>query len=159
MSITSRPTQLITRQGHERLSAELDRLVRLQRPRMADELRDARADGGEPGENAGLTEMLQDQAAVERRIDDLRALLGNVTIAEPPADGTAGLGQQVRIRLAPGAPPRTYLLVSALEVDASRGEISIESPIGQALLGRRAGDVVEAQTPGGLRRVELIAVG
>ena len=159
MSTAARPTRLITRQGHERLAAELDELVRVRRPQLSDALRAARAEGGEPEENTTLIQALQDQEAVDRRIDELRALLASAEIAEPPADGTVGLGQAVRIRLGAGAEPAAYLLVGALEADATRGEISIESPIGQALVGRRAGDVVEVRTPGGLRRIEVVSVG
>lgn len=159
MSSVARPAQLITREGHERLRAELEHLVTRRLPELAGALRDARSDGSEPGENENLAQTLEDQAAVQRRVDDVRALLAVVQIAEPPADGTVGIGQRVRIRIGPGAQPRTYLLVGALEADASRGEISIESPIGQALVGRRGGDVVDVQTPGGARRIELVEVG
>lgn len=158
MSTVAHPTQLITQPGYERLSAELAELVRSRRPQVANALRDARAEGGEPTENTILMQTLEDQAAVDRRIEDLRALLAGVSIAEPPTDGTAGLGSRVRIQLAPGAGARTYALVGALEVDAARGEISIESPIGQALVGRRTGETVEVETPGGRRRVELLAL-
>lgn len=159
MTTVIRQAELVTREGYERLRAELDQLVRHRRPQVADELRDARADGSEPGENVGLVALLDDQAAVERRIDDLGATLARVRIAEPPADGVAGIGQRLRIRLAEGARPLDCTLVGALEAEPSSGGISIESPIGSALVGRRAGDVVEVETPGGTRVVELLAIG
>lgn len=158
MSTVARPAELITREGHERLTAELEDLIRHRLPAAADALRAARADGGEPGENVGISQAIEEHTAIERRIDELRALLAAVRIADPPADGTAGIGTRVRIKLAPRASPREYLLVGPLEADAARGELSIASPIGEALVGRRAGDVVTVQTPGGTRRVELLEV-
>lgn len=159
MSSVAHTGDLITREGYERLRTELETLRNQRLPQVADELRVARGDGDEPGENVGLAAALDDRAAIERRIDELEATLSRVRIADPPPEGVAALGQRVRVRLGAGARPRDCRLVSALEADASRGDISVESPIGQALLGLRAGDVVEVQTPGGKRSVELLAVG
>jgi transcription elongation factor GreA len=158
MSTVARQAQPITRAGYERLRAELDHLVTIRRRQMADELREARADGAEP-ENLGVAAVLGDQAALERRIDELQAALSTVRVVDPPADGVVGIGQRVRIRFAKDAKPIEYELVGPIEADPSARRISIESPVGQALLGHRAGDVVEVDTPSGKRNVEIIAVG
>ena len=76
---------------------------------------------------------------------------------EPALDGTIGIGAYVRLRTS-GGTTIDYQLVGAAESDPSRGRISVESPVGEALLGRVAGDVVEAEAPGGLRRFEIVAV-
>jgi transcription elongation factor GreA len=158
MSTVASQPGLITREGWERLTAELERLTTIQRQRVADDLRDARDDGSEPGDNAGLAGLLDDQAALERRIEELRTTLSLVTVADPPALGVAGIGQRVRIRIGGGG-PRDCQLVGAVEADPATGGISIASPIGQALIGKRAGETVEVLTPGGIRVVELISVG
>jgi len=158
MSTVARQQELITREGYERLTAELDRLMTIQRRRLADDLRDARDDGSEPGENAGLAGLLDDQAALERRIEELQTTLQLVTVADPPKLGVAGIGQPITIRIGGGG-PRNCQLVGPVEADPATGGISIASPIGQALVGKRAGDVVEVVTPGGIRVVELISVG
>lgn len=158
MATVANQPELITRAGYERLSAELDRLTTIHRRRVADDLRDARDDGSAPGENAGLAGLLDDQAALERRIEELRTTLSLVTVADPPPLGVAAIGQQVRIRIGGGG-ARDCQLVGPVEADPATGGISIASPIGQALLGRRAGETIEVVTPGGIRVVELISVG
>ena len=159
MSTVARQAEPITREGFERLRAELDHLVTIRRRQLADDLREAREDGAEPGENAGVAAALDDQAALERRIDELEAALAISRVVEPPADGVVGFGQRVRIRFSPGADPIEYELVGPLECDPQGRRISIESPVGSALLGHRAGDVVEVQTPRGARTVEIVSVG
>ncbi|MDO8188639.1 GreA/GreB family elongation factor [Conexibacter sp. JD483] len=132
MSSVAATPELITRKGHERLSAELARL------------RGTRPHG--------------DGDALDRRIAELEVTLAHVQIAPPPQLGVAGIGQPIRIRIGGGG-SRDCRLVGAAEADPAIGDISVVSPIGGALVGRRAGDVVEVLTPGGVRAVELISVG
>jgi transcription elongation factor GreA len=119
----------------------------------------AKEDGGEPGENLAVAVALDEQASLERRIDELEATLALARIADQPVDGVAGIGQRVHIRILPDATPIEYHLVGAAEADPASGRISIDSPVGQALVGHRAGDTVSVETPGGARTVEIIAVG
>jgi transcription elongation factor GreA len=157
-TVEHRPTP-ITREGHDRLRAELEHLVSVKRRDVAEWLREARDDGTEPGENPDVGLALDEQAGVERRIDELEAILADVSIAEPPDDGVVGLGQRVVIRMAGGRTPIECRIVGAVESDPAAGRISIESPVARALLGRRAGDEVEVETPGGRRLAEVVAVG
>ena len=159
MSSVTNQRELITREGYERLTAELEHLKAIGRQEIAEALRDARADGGELGENAAIGDALDAAVALERRIDELTALLGICQIAEPPTPGVVGVGQRVVLRLSPGARPTTYQLVGALEADPGAGRISSDSPVGRAVMGRQAGDRVEVETPGGDRTVEVLAVG
>ena len=148
----------ITRDGYERLQSELDELITVQRPAVARWLREAREDGGEPGENAGVAEALEERALLEQRISELRRRLAEARIAEPALDGTIGVGAFVRLRTVGGARTTDYQLVGAAESDPSQRRISVESPVGEALLGHTAGDVVEVDAPGGRRRFEIVAV-
>ena len=147
----------MTRDGYARLQAELDELITVQRAALAEWLREAREDGGEPGENAGVAEALEERALLEQRISELRRRLAEARIVEPALDGTIGIGAYVRLR-AGGGTTIDYQLVGAAESDPSRRRISVESPVGEALLGRVAGDVVEVDAPGGHRRFEIVAV-
>ena len=147
----------MTREGYERLEAELEELITVQRPALAEWLRDAREDGGEPGENAGVAEALEERALLEHRISELRHRLAEARIAKPVSDGTVGIGAFVRLRAASGTTIE-YQVVGAAESDPSRRRISVESPVGEALLGHAAGDVVEVEAPGGHRRFEIVAV-
>jgi transcription elongation factor GreA len=159
MSTVAHQPEQITRAGYERLQTELEHLVTIKRPQIAEELREARDDGTEPGETRPVAEALDDQATLERRIDELEAALAAARIADPPADGVAGIGQRVSIRLAAGRSPIDYDLVGAIEADPPAGRISVSSPIGAALVGRVAGDRVTVVTPGGVRTIEIVAVG
>ena len=159
MSTAARQPDPITREGYDRLRAELDHLVTIRRRQMADDLREAREDGAEPGENVGVSAVLDDHAALERRINELEAALSFVQIVDPPTDGVAGIGHRVRLRLGDAATPMVYELVGPLEADPGRRRISIDSPVGEALVGQRAGDVVEVETPRGVRTIEILAVG
>jgi transcription elongation factor GreA len=137
MSTVAHQPEEITREGYERLRAELDQLVTIKR----------------------AADPVDDHEALERRIDELEAALAFSRIASPPEDGVAGIGQRVSIRLAKGTAPVDYHLVGAIEADATARRISVDSPIGQALVGRRVGESVEAETPGGTRVIEIVAVG
>jgi transcription elongation factor GreA len=157
MSTVVRRPCLITREGHLRLQDELNRLVSTERRALAEALREAREDGAEP-ENSSVAVALDQLGALECRIGELEAMLSVARVADPPPDGVAGIGRRVRIRVAPATRVLEYVLVGAIEADAATGRISVESPIGEALVGRRAQETVEVQTPGGLRTVEIVAV-
>jgi transcription elongation factor GreA len=159
MSTVINQPELITREGYERLTAELEQLRTVGRQEVADALREARADGGELGGNSAIAEALDAASILERRIDELTALLAVCQIAEPPTPGVVGVGQRVVLRLSPGARPTLYQLVGALEADPGAGRISGDSPVGRAVMGRQAGDRVDVETPGGDRTVEILEVG
>ncbi|HEX2085419.1 MAG TPA: transcription elongation factor GreA [Solirubrobacteraceae bacterium] len=146
----------ITRAGYERLQAELDQLVEVERPLIAQWLRDARDDGGEPGENADVAGALEERASLEKRINDLRRRLATARIVEPVEDGTVGIGAYVRLRA--GSRELDYQLVGAAEGDPTQHRLSIDSPVGQALAGHAAGDVVTVDAPSGRRTFEILAV-
>jgi transcription elongation factor GreA len=158
VSIAADRSDLITREGSPRLHAELERLVTTARAEIARWLRDARDDGTEPGENPDLSDALEEQALLERQIAELEHRLATARIVEPAADGTAAIGAHVHLR-GPSGTTRVYQLVGALEADPSRRRLSIESPVGQALLGRVAGDAVEVDAPRGRCRFEILAIG
>lgn len=129
MSIVVREVQPITAEGYARLEAELEVLM-----------------SGPRDEEA------------EARVDELRSALSLSRITEPPEPGVAGIGRRVSLRLAGAAKPTEYDLVGPFEADSARRRISVSSPIGRALEGHRAGDHVEAETPGGIRTVEILDV-
>jgi transcription elongation factor GreA len=159
MSIAIAGPDVITPEGYQRLTAELEQLKTLSRREVADALRRAREDGSQPGENTAVADALDDAATLERRIEELSAVLARSQIAAPPPAGVIGIGQRVRVRLAPDATPMSCQLVGAPEFDPAAGRISVESPVGQALVGRRIGDRVEVETPGGSRTIEILDVG
>jgi transcription elongation factor GreA len=153
----SRDDTLITEDGYDHLEQELRELVTQGRRTVADRLRQARADGGDPAENRELIEALDEGAFLEQRIGELRGRLATARIVRDAGeDGTAGVG--TRVELAGPVGVVEYELVGAGEADPSRSRISIGSPVGQVVAGRRAGDDVVAEAPGGRVRYRLLAV-
>ena len=159
MSAVANQPELITREGYARLTVELEQLETIRRREVADALREARADGGEVGEGQAVAEALAESAALEHRIEELTAVLAVCQIAEPPTPGVVGVGQHVMLRLATAATAMRYPLVGAFETDPGAGRISIESPVGHAIVGKCAGDRVEVETPSGDRTIEILEVG
>lgn len=138
----------ITREGHERMRAHLVELVTVRRPEVARWLRAARDAGGRPEENSDHLEALEEHAMLERRIAALRHTLALAEIVDYAADGSADIGAHVRLRMPDGVTV-TYQLVGVAEADPSQRQISTDSPVGEAILGRRRGDIVEVRAPRG----------
>jgi transcription elongation factor GreA len=157
MSSVAHEPHTITRAGHMRLTAELERLV-AERPRLAAEVRHQRTDANNAAEHENLATAVAAQAALDRRIEDLRSALATAQIAAEPADGIAALGQTVTLRFDGGAEEADYELVGALESDPRARRLSVQSPIGQALLGTRVGETIEVAAPAGARRVHVVAI-
>jgi len=139
----------LTPEGAERLKAELEELTSTKRSEIAARLRDA-IRMGDLSENADYIMAKEDQAFLEGRIQELQNLLRTATIVTH--DGLASEVVRVGARVTvqeKGQDPETFMLVGAKEADPRAGKISNESPIGQALLGKRVGDTARAETPGG----------
>ena len=147
----------ITREGYERLQAQLEELVSVRRAEVARWVRDARDGGGAPDENVDHAEALEEHALLERQIAGLRQTLALVEVIDYNADGTAGIGAHLRL-LMPHGVVMSCQLVGTAEAEPRRCRISIQSPIGQAIAGRREGDVVEVDAPGGTHRIEILRI-
>jgi transcription elongation factor GreA len=151
--------QELTREGFERLRAELERLETEARRDIADAILEAR-EHGDLSENAEYHAAKEEQGHLEARIARLRAHLNAATVVEAPAaTGVASIGSNVTIRYVPGDETESYQLVGSAEADATAGRLSVESPFGRALLGAKAGDQVTVQTPGGQMTVAVESVG
>ena len=148
----------LTRIGYERLNAELRELVEVRRPQVMADLVQAR-EYGDIRENAEYEVAKRDQGITEGRIHELEALLASVELVSIPANvEVAQLGAHVLVENLETASKFTYLLVSEQEAHLVEEHLSIESPLGKALLGARADDVVTYAAPAGTRRVKILAV-
>jgi transcription elongation factor GreA len=148
----------ITPEGLAALEAELHQLETEGRREMAERLRTARA-WGDLSENSEYHDAKNAQAHLETRILRLQELRRNAVVVEPGATGgAAGLGVAVTVRDLDSGREATHVLVSASESDPSSGRLSIDSPLGRALAGARAGDEVEFDAPRGRRRLEVVAL-
>jgi transcription elongation factor GreA len=147
----------MTLEGYEQLREGLNLLCTERREEVAEWLRAAREDGGDPSENGALADALDQHDRLEQRISHLEGVLSTARVVAPNDDGTAGIGARVRVRRENGRVAE-YQLVGVSEADASKGRISIASPVGRALCGRVPGDTVVVQTPRGVAPLEVIAV-
>lgn len=148
---------LVTAEGYERLCSELESLRTEGRRVMSERLREARADG-QLEDNPALFDLLEEQAQLERRIAKLEARLAAARIAEPNGDGSAGIGSSVRLRDLETSELVEYEVVGAIEGNLGEGRVSVEAPVGRALLGAAAGDVVTVACPRGELRLEVVDV-
>jgi transcription elongation factor GreA len=148
--------QILTAQGAAELRKELEELINVKRPALAAQLKDAISQG-DLSENADYTDAKEQQSFLEGRIQYLENLLRSAIIIDEDEIGDlteVQPGTTVTIQ-AEGESPETYQIVGAAEADPRNGKISNESPMGAALLGRRKGDVVRVQTPGGEWKVTI----
>jgi transcription elongation factor GreA len=150
---------LISKEGLRKLEEELDHLVNVRRPQVAERIRAAR-DFGDIAENAEYTEAKNEQGLVEGRILTVEALLRNATlIEEEPRLGKGVVGVGVKVKVSSDDGEESYAIVGAAEADPLEGKISNESPLGRALLGHKAGDEVEWTMPNGqASRVKILKV-
>lgn len=150
---------VITRDGLERLSAELEQLTTDGRCEIADRLRHAAASEANREENADYLGVREDQALLERRIALLEDRLRSAQVIDPqPGNGRVDLGERVRVRALDSGERLELELVGPLESDAAVGRISVVSPLGQALLGLRRGQIAQVDAPRGRLQFKILAV-
>ncbi|WP_028919600.1 transcription elongation factor GreB [Pseudoxanthomonas suwonensis] len=152
-------TALITREGHERLKAELDELWRVKRPEVVKALAAAAAEG-DRSENAEYTYRKKQLAEIDRRVRYLSKRVPALRVVDQaPADPEAVFfGAWVELERIDTGETARYRIVGPDETDAGAGWISIDSPLARALLKKRIDDEVEAQLPGGPARFAIIGV-
>jgi transcription elongation factor GreA len=152
MSIPRTP---MTREGHNRLKEELDRLKRVERPAITRAIAEARAHG-DLSENAEYHAAREKQSFVEARINDLESKVGSAEVIEPPTSGDrVTFGSTVRVEDQSGKESR-YQIVGSEESDPASGRLSIMAPLARALIGKKVGDTVTAQLPGGTKTFEIL---
>lgn len=150
-------TTYLTTEGAARLKAELEELTGPKREELAARLRTA-IQMGDLSENADYIKAKEDQGFLEGRIQELEYILGNAVIIEDNDNkDVVAIGSHVTIQ-EEDFPEETYHLVGSTEADPSKGMISFESPIGQALMDHRVGDTVEAETPGGMIKFKILKI-
>jgi transcription elongation factor GreA len=150
-------TVLVTVAGYERLRSELELLITKERGELIEHLRQVRG-SGDLADNTAVYEALEEQAQLEQRIAILETQLAAAEIVVPADDGTASLGPRVRIREVGSGDEVAYELVGTIDADPASGRLSVEAPVGRALVGEAAGAVVDVQTPRGSTRFELLSV-
>jgi len=134
----------LTQSGVDELKVELESLI-AKRTSVADAIRTAR-ELGDLAENAEYQSARADQERSENRISEIENILQNVAIIEKPnGDSKVQLGSTVKLKN--DGKTKEFQVVGTVEADPLEGKISDESPLGQALLGKKLGDSVEIKTP------------
>ncbi len=144
--------------AYERLKAELDDLTTRGRIDIATTIQRAR-EMGDLSENADYHAAREDQGRMEARIRQLQALVDSAVIVESSEQEQVAPGSIVALRYEGDEEVERYLIGSIEERPDGLPVISPQSPLGQALVGRQAGDTVEYQAPSGTLKVEIVEIG
>ena len=150
----------LTVRGAEKLREELQRLKTVERPRITQAIAEARAHG-DLKENAEYHAAREQQALVEARIRDLESKLSHaqiIDVTQIHANGKVVFGATVVLLDLETDEEITYQIVGDDEADIQQGLISVSSPIARALIGKKEGDSVEVNTPGGGKSYEILSV-
>ena len=149
----------MTQAGKEKLEQELEQLKTVKRKEVVERIKIARS-FGDLSENSEYDAAKDEQAFVEGRITTLENMIRNAKIiseAELSSDAVS-LGSSVTFIELPDGDEETYTIVGSAEADPFEGKISNDSPIAKSLLGRKVGDEVTVQTPGGEMNVKIIEI-
>jgi transcription elongation factor GreA len=149
----------VTREGYEALKKELENLKRVERPQNIKAIEEARAHG-DLSENAEFEAAKDRQGFIEGRIGELGFKLANADVIDPdklPKD-RAVFGTRVLLENIDTGEEVEYQLVGPDESDIVKGRISVSSPLGRAILGKKPGDELILEVPGGKRIYEFVEI-
>lgn len=139
--------KIMSTQGFNKLKSELENLLINRRPAVIERLRAARA-LGDLSENSEYDDARSEQSFVEGRIEELKETIKHAKIVDKTSHGnTVDLGSKVFCTVE--GDKEEYELVSSIEADPSNGKISIDSPLGKSLFGKRKGDTAVVKAPAG----------
>ena len=149
----------ITKKGYEALKAELDRLRKVERPRIIEAIAEARGHG-DLSENAEYDAAKERQGFIEARLAEIETKLADARVIELTGrtSETVVFGATVLLIEQESRSKRQYTLVGQDEADLKFNRISIQSPVGKALIGRRVGDFVEVKTPAKTVEYEVLEI-
>ena len=150
---------VLTPEGLKMMTEELEHLKNVRRVEVKEQIAIARS-FGDLSENSEYDEAKNEQAKVESRIQELEQLLKNVVVVseEDLNSGIVNLGTTVRVYDEKFDEEIEYNIVGTNEVDPMKNNISDQSPIGSALLGKKAGDTVEVEAPAGIIKFKILEV-
>jgi transcription elongation factor GreA len=149
----------MTLAGKEKLEQELEMLKSVKRKEVVERIKIARS-FGDLSENSEYDSAKEEQAFVEGRITTLENMIRNAKIIEEAEMSTDSvtLGRSVTFIELPDGDAETYIIVGSAEADPFEGKISNDSPIAKSLMGKKVGDEVNVQTPGGDMSVRITEI-
>ncbi|MFT5761180.1 MAG: transcription elongation factor GreA [Polaribacter sp.] len=148
-----------TPEGLKKLKEELEHLEHAERPRVTQEIADAR-DKGDLSENAEYHAAKEEQSHLEFKIAKLKNVVSNARIIDESQLDTSKIliHSVVKIKNTANKMEFTYTLVADSESDVRNGKLSVNSPIGKGLLGKQVGETAEIQVPNGVMKFEIIDI-
>ena len=150
----------ITRNGSELLKEELKQLKSVDRPQVVQDIAEARAQG-DLSENAEYDAAKERQGFIEGRIRQIESILSQAAIIDPTslnAEGKCVFGSTVEIEDLDEEVKSTYQIVGDDEADIKQKKISINSPLAKSMIGKEEGDVIDFESPGGLKNYEIVKI-
>ncbi|WP_342432400.1 transcription elongation factor GreA [Neobacillus sp. FSL H8-0543] len=149
----------MTQAGKDKLEQELEHLKSVKRKEVVERIKIARS-FGDLSENSEYDSAKEEQAFVEGRITTIENMIRNAKIIreDEVASDSVALGRSVTFVELPDGEEETYTIVGSAEADPFEGKISNDSPIAKSLLGKKVGDQVSVQTPGGDMSVRIVSI-
>ncbi|MBO4437372.1 MAG: transcription elongation factor GreA [Fibrobacter sp.] len=149
----------ISKEGFEKYKAEWEHLKYVERPAMINQVQAAAAEG-DRSENAAYTYGRMRVREIDRRLRELDRIIDGANIVEisAPEDGSIRFGATVKLLDKKTKREKTYSIVGEKEIDPLQGRISLKSPIGEALVGKKKGETVQVQAPRGTITYEILDV-
>jgi transcription elongation factor GreA len=156
----SRKEVILTEEGLKQLQDEVNYLSNVKREEVAEQIRQAR-EFGDISENSEYDDAKNEQALLEHRIANLQEKLRRARVIKDSDIETdkVSVGSTVTLRDKKVGDVRIYTLVGSAEADPAKAKLSNESPVGQAIIGKRVGDVVTVNIPIGALDLEILAIG
>ncbi len=150
---------MLTKEGLAKYQEELEFLRNVKRKEVSEKIKVARS-FGDLSENSEYDEAKNEQAKIEARIADLEVMLKDVQIIseEDQAGDKARIGAKVKVLDIEFNEEEVYQLVGSAEADPRQGKISDDSPVGRAIIGHVAGDVVDVEAPGGTIQIKIVEI-
>lgn len=149
----------LTPSGYKKLQEELERLVKVDRPRNIQAIAEARAHG-DLSENAEYHAAKEQQSFIEGRIQELRAKIAMAQVIDPATikQSKVAFGATVKVLDIEADVEYIFILVGPEEADVKQGKISISSPVGRALIGKDTGDSVTIKAPARTIEYEILEI-
>jgi len=151
--------QYFTEEGLQKIKEELDQLKSVERPKVIQQIAEAR-DKGDLSENAEYDAAKEAQGHLEDRINKLEALYSNARVVDTSKldISSVRLLTKVTIKNTANSMEMTYSIVPEAEADLKAKKISVSSPIGRGLIGKKVGEIAEIQVPNGIIKFEILKI-
>jgi len=148
---------LLTEEGYKKLEEELAYLKGPRKMEVAEKIKQAR-EYGDLSENSEYDEAKNEQALLEAKIAETEAMLRSAKIVEKVSTNSVGIGTTVKLYDYEFEEEIEYHIVGATEIDVAQSKISLESPVGKALFGKRKDDEIEVEVPDGINKYKILDI-